>query len=190
MNNTFIGQYYLDDITICDSLIEYFKNNPNKAPGKIGYGRDVMVDVTVKDSTDVELQEQDAFDSPVLLNYMEQFTSVINQYKDAYKWSHEFAPWAIESVNIQHYMPGQGFHKWHTERIGKQYPDAARHLVWMTYLNDVDSGGETEFYYQQLKVKPRKGLTLMWPADWTHTHRGLVADTEEKYIITGWISYI
>ena len=127
---------------------------------------------------------------PVLLNYMEQFTSVINQYKDAYKWSHEFAPWAIESVNIQHYMPGQGFHKWHTERIGKQYPDAARHLVWMTYLNDVNSGGETEFYYQQLKVKPRKGLTLMWPADWTHTHRGLVADTEEKYIITGWISYI
>ena len=60
----------------------------------------------------------------------------------------------------------------------------------MTYLNDVDDGGETEFYYQKLKVKPRKGLTLIWPADWTHTHRGLSSPTQEKYIITGWLNYI
>ena len=64
-----------------------------------------------------------------------------------------------------------------------------RHLVWMTYLNDVEEGGETEFYYQKLKVKPRKGLTLIWPVDWTHTHRGIVAPKEEKMILTGWFSF-
>ena len=31
----------------------------------------------------------------------------------------------------------------------------------MTYLNDIKDGGETEFYYQKLKVKPEKGLTLI-----------------------------
>ena len=47
----------------------------------------------------------------------------------------------------------------------------------------------TRFYYQKLKVKPRKGLTLIWPVDWTHTHRGIVAPDEEKMILTGWFSF-
>jgi hypothetical protein len=41
----------------------------------------------------------------------------------------------------------------------------------MTYLNDVDDGGGTEFFHQRLVVQPRKGLTLVWPADWTFMHR-------------------
>jgi hypothetical protein len=59
----------------------------------------------------------------------------------------------------------------------------------MTYLNDVDDGGETFFYYQDLKIKPKKGLTLIWPVDWTHTHCGIVSPTQTKYIVTGWISF-
>jgi hypothetical protein len=59
----------------------------------------------------------------------------------------------------------------------------------MTYLNDVNDGGETHFYHQELKVQPRKGLTLIWPADWTYTHRGIASPTEDKYIVTGWYSY-
>ena len=60
----------------------------------------------------------------------------------------------------------------------------------MTYLNDIEEGGETEFYYQKLKVKPRKGLTLIWPVDWTHIHKGHIAPNEEKMIITGWLSFL
>ena len=57
----------------------------------------------------------------------------------------------------------------------------------MTYLNDVEDGG-TEFYYQKLKTKAKKGLTLIWPTDFTHTHRGIVSKTKEKYIVTGWFT--
>jgi hypothetical protein len=60
----------------------------------------------------------------------------------------------------------------------------------MTYLNDVESGGETEFLYQNLKIKPQKGLTLIWPTDWTHTHRGIPSMEEEKMIVTGWVHYL
>jgi len=60
----------------------------------------------------------------------------------------------------------------------------------MTYLNDVYEEGGTEFLCQKLKVDARKGLTLIWPADWTHMHRGVVSRTEEKYIITGWFSFL
>ena len=60
----------------------------------------------------------------------------------------------------------------------------------MTYLNDVTEGGETEWYYQKLKIKPKKGLTVIWPADWTYQHRGIPSKTHHKYIITGWFSFI
>ena len=39
------------------------------------------------------------------------------------------------------------------------------------------------------KYKPKKGLTLIWPAIWTHTHKGVVSKKHTKYIITGWINY-
>ena len=57
----------------------------------------------------------------------------------------------------------------------------------MTYLNDVIKiGGETEWYYQNYKVKPKRGLTVIWPTDFTHTHRGIPTVEEKKYIFTGW----
>ena len=46
-----------------------------------------------------------------------------------------------------------------------------------------------EFYYQKIKCPAKNGLTLIWPADWTHTHRGVISKKEEKYIATGWITY-
>ena len=59
----------------------------------------------------------------------------------------------------------------------------------MTYLNDVKKGGETEWYYQNLKVKPEKGLTVIWPAEWTFTHRGRKTVKGNKYIMTGWYGF-
>jgi hypothetical protein len=59
----------------------------------------------------------------------------------------------------------------------------------MTYLNDVPEGG-TEFMYQKLTSPAKKGLTLIWPSDWTHAHRGQICNTHTKYIITGWFNYL
>ena len=40
-----------------------------------------------------------------------------------------------------------------------------------------------------MSVEAKKGLTLIWPATWTHTHRGIVSNDKEKYIVTGWYSF-
>ena len=45
-----------------------------------------------------------------------------------------------------------------------------------------------EFFYQKVKIKPTKGLTLIWPSDFTHTHRGVPATNDTKIIATGWIT--
>ena len=60
----------------------------------------------------------------------------------------------------------------------------------MTFLNTVTDGGGTEFYWQNLKINAVKGLTLIWPTDFTHTHRGIISPTQEKYIATGWYRYL
>ena len=58
----------------------------------------------------------------------------------------------------------------------------------MTYLNTLENAG-TEFLYQNVTTPCEKGLTLIWPATWTHTHRGIVNYVGEKYITTGWYSF-
>jgi len=97
--------------------------------------------------------------------------------------------WALRSgIKVQRYDPGRFYHNWHCENDGDPAV-VTRHLVYMTYLNDIEEGGGTEFFHQSLQIKPEKGLTLIWPADWTHTHRGICAPNEYKYIITGWFVF-
>ena len=59
----------------------------------------------------------------------------------------------------------------------------------MFYLNDVQEGGETEFFYQDLKIKPKKGTMVIAPAGFTHTHRGNKPISNDKYILTSWVLF-
>jgi len=57
------------------------------------------------------------------------------------------------------------------------------------YLNDVEEGGETEFLYVKRRVSAKKGRFVLWPAGFTHTHRGNPPLSGEKYIMTGWVEF-
>ncbi len=184
--NNFIGGWYIDE-SVCDDLIEYHKNNPIKFIGEAFNSNQGIskVDKSIKDSTDVVLDN-----GSLSSVYFKQLQSCVDEYVKLYPYSNNYAQWLIwERVNIQHYVPGGGYKIFHTERISADFPGCNRHMVFMTYLNDVTDEGETEFFHQNIKVKPQKGLTLIWPADWTFTHRGITSHTQEKYIITGWFSY-
>ena len=88
-------------------------------------------------------------------------------------------------VKVQRTPPKGGFHQWHSEQGSNS--DAARCLVWMIYLNDTPQGeGTTEFIEQGLQLQPEKGTVVLFPAAWTHTHRGNPVYTCDKYIATGW----
>lgn len=95
-------------------------------------------------------------------------------------------------INMQQYLAGSGgYPYWHSE-VYPQLPDNEalhRILLFMYYLNDVEEGGETEFYYQNKKVSPKKGTMVIAPAYFTHTHRGNVPVSNDKYIITSWVLF-
>ena len=59
----------------------------------------------------------------------------------------------------------------------------------MTYLNNVTDGGETAWKFQNEKVRPEKGLTVIWPTTWMFTHKGVPSLTQTKYIATGWYNF-
>ena len=93
----------------------------------------------------------------------------------------------IGPFNLRRYDEGGHFGVLHAERTSLNV--LHRVLAWMTYLNDVPEGGETEFPMFGLKIKPEKGKTLIWPAEWTHAHIGTVVKRGNKYIATGWMHY-
>lgn len=96
------------------------------------------------------------------------------------------------SINVQKYQQNKGgYPHWHSEQFPQNGHNEALHRVvlYMFYLNDVEEGGETEFYYQQRKISPRKGTMVIAPAGFTHTHRGNKPVSGDKYIATSWIMF-
>ena len=185
--DNFIMGWYQDDFSLIDDMLNYSKNS-EKLPGEIlGHSNERIVDKTFKDSLDCCLfPNTQMFD-----RYAQYLQPCANAYIKKYPMSNMQAPWSItDTIKIQTYPLGGGFFNWHTERTSMHGSVSGLHLVFMTYLNTIESGGETEFFHQQLKIKPEKGLTLIWPADWTFTHRGNPSYAEEKIIATGWYHFI
>ncbi len=100
----------------------------------------------------------------------------------------------LGSINIQKYNQNEGGYFYYHSEIyphpNDPHNDALhRKLLWMFYLNDVEEGGETDFYHQQISVKPRQGSLVIAPAGFTHTHRGNMPKSNDKYIFTSWVLY-
>ena len=177
----FILAFQIDNDELLDGLIDYHKNNH-----EYKYKSEQTThDIETKASTDVNIQF--VSNNKFIKEYTNHLIGGLKAYHQKYE---HFNPELCiqEGFNIQHYGPGQGYKRWHNER--GEYQINQRALVFMTYLNDVPDGGGTEFaYYPDLKIKARKGLTLLWPTDFTHTHRGIISQ-HEKYIITGWFHHL
>ena len=94
--------------------------------------------------------------------------------------------WCSGSIYLQKTEPLEGYHIFHCENSNWAYRH--RVLAWMIYLNDVEEGGETEWLYQQLKIKPKKNTAAIWPGSFTHLHRGNPPISGTKYVLTGWFT--
>ena len=182
--DSFIGGWFIDE-TICDELIQFFnKNNHLCTKGSFIKNNIKTDNIDIKDSVDLMLNTN-LLIYPLNLYFLE-LQKCLNNYSIKFKESNLVSQYSVDTFNIQYYKKGGGYKSWHNERTSLS--GCNRHLVFMTYLNDVPKGG-TEFKFQKLIIPAKKGLTLIWPTDWTHTHRGQVTNDNEKYIITGWYNY-
>lgn len=89
---------------------------------------------------------------------------------------------------IQKTNPGGGYHIWHCEN-GHFYL-SNRVCAWSLNLNTIppENGGAIEFFHQKFSVQPKIGTLIIFPAGYTHTHRGgFLTGDKSKYIATGWL---
>jgi hypothetical protein len=98
----------------------------------------------------------------------------------------------IGDINAQRYQVDEGgYPYWHSEVYPQLPNNEALHrtLLFMYYLNDVTEGGETDFIYQQRSITPKAGRMVIAPAYFTHTHRGQIPKSNNKYILTSWMLF-
>ena len=95
--------------------------------------------------------------------------------------SFEYVP-----MKIQKTLPTEGYHVWHIEHNANPR-SLDRVMAYTVYLNDVEEGGETEFLHQSVRVKPKTGRIVIWPAYYPFVHRGNPPLSGEKYILTSWL---
>ena len=182
--SSFIGGWYIDE-NICDNIINFFNSNPDKQyPAQVGEGQ---LNNTAKKGTEIFCPVE-VIDFH-LKDYLKNLHQCYEYYINKFNFAKTVTKIKVENIiKIQNYKPTEGYYGWHFENNGYG-ENIKRHLVFMTYLNDVEDGG-TEFKYQNLITPAKKGLTLIWPSIWTHTHKGQISNTRDKYIITGWFSYV
>lgn len=183
----FMGSWFIEPVSLCDELISFFEaHQGNQTRGQTAGG----LNSESKKSTDLTIRPRDLDlpDHKPVRDYIDALYACFQDYLEQWPFLESIMPRVkISSFNIQRYQPGEHFLGVHSERttIGTSH----RVLAWMSYLNDVDDGGETHFVHQNMDVKPQKGKTMIWPAEWTHAHRANVVNSGVKYITTGWIHF-
>lgn len=181
----FIGVFpdlYTEDY--CDSVIDLFHKSCSA-----GFG--------YKHSWNVDRQDSVVFSNDCLDmehggekygHFLSVFWSkAYKEYTKKYGVLDRSGKHAIFSCKLQKTEVSEGFHAFHFDANPKNLSN--RILVFLLYLNDVDEGGETEFLYMPKRVKPKKGTLLVFPASFTHTHRGNPPISNTKYVLTGWVEF-
>jgi len=165
---------------LCDSLINYHKKNKeHKVIGEVGDG----INKKVKDSMDVYFYNQSQ--NKNIKFFFNTLTNCVRKYCIKYNITENMRTYVVN--HIQYYKPGGGYPVLHYERT---IMSPKRILAYMLYLNTVTDKGGTEFPFQNVTLSATKGDLVLWPAEFTHPHKGVISPTQEKYIATGWFELI
>ena len=175
----------------CKKAIDFYKDSKEAGFALDRQTREAEILKIQKDDTSIFLNTSSIMELKACKELCTGFNDAVwecyRKYVDNYQILKVAAPHTNYHLKMQKTEIGQGYHAWHFEDDGRAY--SQRLLVYSLYLNDVEEGGETEFLYYPMRVKPKEGTMLIWPAGFTHTHRGNPPISNSKYIITGWIEF-
>lgn len=168
---------------VCREAVRRFEAHPElQYEGRIGQDR--HEERSVKRTTDLTVS-----DKPDWKDIDQALFRSLGAAMQAVRARYPFFAGRFRDVGyaLQRYQPGEYYH-WHID--GGSHEFSYRQLVALWYLNDVPGpGGETEFKFQGLKVRPEEGKLVLFPPFWTHEHRSVTLEAGVKYIATTWVSF-
>ena len=177
-------QRYNDILTPenCEEVIkniEYLKDNNLMYYDKEYLHKQNHMSINLIDDWEVDLLATSKISDLILPN----IKNCVDNYIETFSVLKE-SKFILYDLKIKKIPMGGGFHAWHYENGGVL--NAQRAFVVQVYLNDSFDGGETEFLYQNRREQARAGDVLIFPAGFTHTHRGNPPINGSKYIATSW----
>lgn len=168
---------------ICQEMIRRFElKKDQQYEGLIGQMQ--QKDQSIKRSTDLVVSGKEDWKDVdgILFRSLGFAMRVFREKYPYFKGPFKDMGYAIQRTN-----PGEFYH-WHID--GGSHEFSQRQLVAVWYLNDVPGpGGETEFLFQDVKIRPEQGKLILFPPFWTHEHRGATLQKGVKYIATTWVVF-
>lgn len=171
----------------CDSFIKIFEQ------------QDIINNIVTKKTIAVDQSEiQIGNINSVIIENNSQFNCVkiftnkfisdaYSLYKEKFTILDSLAKHILTPLKIQKTPISGGYHIWHCENGNSDVSN--RILSFILFLNDVNEGGDLEFLYQSKKIKPAVGKLVIFPCNFVYTHRGNPPISNDKFILTGWVSY-
>ena len=183
---------------LCIDIIHAFENESIKYEGKTSGG----VNKNVKDTLDFSIplntniknekwsKIRSLLDKELQYNikkYVNKLDSFMENKEELTKYqTFSSNNVSFEVMQIQKYAKLQGKYINHQDSNIEWTNKKHRVVTYLWYLNDIEEGGETEFW-SSYRIKPEAGKLVFFPATWTYPHRGMIPISHDKYIITGWI---
>jgi hypothetical protein len=167
----------------CDEVVRRFEAHPDhQREGVIG--QTGALEASVKRTTDLVVSDKDEW-KDVDQMFFRCMAAALGEFRETFPYFK--GPFKDLGYQVQRYRPGEFYH-WHIDGGSHQF--SQRQLVALWYLNDVPGpGGETQFLYQDVSVRPEKGKLLLFPPFWTHEHRAAELVEGAKYIATTWVVF-
>lgn len=181
----------------CKKVIDKFELSTNDhRQGQIYSG----VNTDIKRSTDLfittltDWKDEHSVFHETLIKKFEEYSYHLTKYFHSRKVNQVYdflipgdAPLFFSSGHqVQRTNPKE-FYTWHNDSLHCQ--QFYRVFTYIFYLNDVKSGGQTEFINGE-KIRPEQGKLLIFPATETYMHRGVSPSSGVKYISVGWMCKI
>jgi len=167
----------------CEEMVRRFEQYKDEQyQGRIG--QLANEDLSIKKSTDLVVSGKEHW-KDVDRALFHSLGMAIKEFRETFEYFK--GPFKDMGYAIQRTDPGEHYH-WHID--GGSHEFSQRQLVALWYLNDVPGpGGETEFLYQDVRIKPEQGKLILFPPFWTHEHRGVTLQQGVKYIATTWVVF-
>jgi len=186
INFIYENNYSIPD-ELCDNIIELFDLEENKKDGRTLSG----VNKEIKDTTDFTIPNDDKKWEKIYNFLVKELHKNIKLYNKKIMNDYNFDKLIpkkifIEGLMVQRYLKGIGKYVYHDDGLTDYKNNKRRIITYIWYLNDIEEGGETEFF-NKYKIKPKTGKIVLFPANWCFPHCGKVPLSSNKYIITGWI---
>lgn len=167
----------------CEEIIRRFEQHPEQQHEGV-IGQTQGADQAIKRTVDLVVSDKPEWEDVDQL-FLRCMGAAIQEFRETFPFFK--GPFKDMGYQVQRYQPGEFYH-WHIDGGSHQFAD--RQLVAIWYLNDVPGpGGETQFLYQDVSIRPEQGKMVLFPPFWTHEHRSAMLQEGVKYIATTWILF-